>query len=694
MKDGINDFFTREAGKRLILSGAAAAARGAYEAGAGLILTYPGSPVVETFDLLASPESPLKDRCSIVINEHAAYHQALGYCLAGGRSFIIMKHVGVNVCADPMHYSAYTGVNGGMVILVGSDPGANCSTGEFDIRFYSLHTHIPIFEPRDFNDTVVITKKAFDFSERYKLPVMVVIPSAFCYGVGSALSGGTLDVKSGGEFINSRDYTNVGALAVKRHELLTDKIERMRMNAQFGKGGDDGESYKNGGDGGLNGRFIFNKGALIITCGIYYNFVSEALHELKIENSNSIYSPALTYPLNTPELLKVFNSHKFEKIIFAEDLEGFLEMQVSSFMAHNKINAHIFGKNKFSGFGELKYPVVKKILRELLCSDGNKAHISISEMKNENEIIINKKENIIENINHINENESKDEVKNNKDFYLQPLPREGTFCPGCAHRAFFYALNKFISEYDVIGGDIGCSSLPPHFSSWLTCMNSGTSIASGVSLSIASGRGEKSGEKKQRVVSLIGDSTFFHSGMQTIMQCAASNSDQICFILDNGWTAMTGHQPTFTTKPLEAFENACERISIKKILEAFGVKRILEIDPYRIDKFKALLNANSGAKGFTAVIVRRECRMMAKKRGAAKNISDKAGKLFKTVNYQIIKERCAQCNECYSILSCPAIFKDDIGELYIDRDICDGCGACFQICPNGAIAKSEVEYVG
>ncbi len=670
MKDGINDFFTREAGKRLILSGAGAAARGAYEAGAGLVLTYPGSPVVETFDLLASPESPVKDRCAIVINEHVAYHQALGYSLAGGRSFIIMKHVGVNVCADPMHYSAYTGVNGGMVILTGSDPGANCSTGEFDVRFYSLHTHIPIFEPRDFNETVIITKKAFEFSERYKLPVMVVIPSAFCYGVGSALSGGALDIKNGGEFINSRDYTNVGALAVKRHELLAAKIERMRMDEEFGG---DGDRDGNGGEkfcGDLSGRFVFNKGALIITSGIYYNFVSEALRELKIDDLNSIYSPALTYPLNIPELLQVFNSHNFEKIIFAEDLEGFLEIQISSFMAHNKINADIFGKNKINGFGELKYPVLKQILSQLLCRSGNNAQISITEINNDNE----------------------------KDFYLQPLPREGTFCPGCPHRAFFYALNKFISEYDVIGGDIGCSSLPPHFSSWLACMNSGTSIASGVSLSIAGGRGGQSCEKKQRVVSIIGDSTFFHSGMQTIMQCAASNSDQICFILDNGWTAMTGHQPTFTTRPLNESSHDGQRVSIKKILEAFGVKRILEIDPFRVDKFKALLNelfeAKTGAKDFTAVIVRRECRMMAKKREAARNTNDGVKKLFKTLNYQIIKERCAQCNECYSVLSCPAIFKDDGGELYINHDICDGCGICFQICPNGAIAKSEVEYGG
>lgn len=685
MKDGINDFFTREAGKLLILSGAGAAARGAYEAGAGLVLTYPGSPVVEAFDILSSRESPLKDRCDIVINEHVAYHQALGYSLAGGRSFIIMKHVGVNVCADPMHYSAYMGVNGGMVILTGSDPGANCSTGEFDVRFYSLHTHIPIFEPRDFNETVAITKKAFEVSELYKLPVMVVIPSAFCYGVGSALSGAALDIKSGGEFINSRDYTNVGALAVKRHESLLAKIERMRMDEKF-SGSEDKNRNGNGNrtqsfysDSG--GRFIFNKGALIITSGIYYNFVREALRELEIDDLNSIYSPALTYPLNVFELLKAFNSHNYEKIIFAEDLEGFLEIQASWFIAHNKIKADIFGKNKLNSFGELKYPALKQMLRELLCRAGSGRIINVNETKNI--------------IGHKADTGGADDTKG---YYLQPLPREGTFCPGCAHRAFFYTLNKYISEYDVIGGDIGCSSLPPHFSSWLSCMNSGTSIASGISLSIAAGHSGQSGGKKQRTVSIIGDSTFFHSGLQTIMQCAASNSDQICFILDNGWTAMTGHQPTFTTKPLNGGARAGQRLSIKKILEAFGVKHIFEIDPFRVDKFKALLNELSGAqtdaKNFTAVIIKRECRIMAKKRSGEKNKKIEGRGPHKTVSYHIINQRCVRCNECYSVLSCPAVFKDDDGELYINQDICDGCGICCQICPNGAIVRSEVEYGG
>jgi len=649
LKSAAEDFFTIHAGRRLVLSAAGAAARGAYEAGAGLVLTYPGSPVVETFDLLASPESPLKSRCRIIINEHVAYHQALGYSLAGGRSFLIMKHVGVNVASDPMHYSAYTGVNGGMVILVGSDPGANCSTGEFDVRFYSLHTHIPILEPRDFGETVAATRNAFEISERYKLPVMVVIPSAFCYGVGSAQSGEAAPVKTAPGFVNSPDYTCVGAFAVKRHEALMDKISRLQNVFP------DFESEA------MKPDFINNGGALIIASGIYRDYAHEALFDLGLSRAHSIYSPLATYPLNHASLLKAFTAAEYKKVVVIEDLEGFLETQLCGFMTQNKITAEIFGKNYFKCAGELKYPEVKNILKRLLedgaplCCEGAPS-VSISRSEG----------------------------------FLEPVMREGTFCPGCPHRAFFYALNKYISPEDVLGGDIGCSSLPPHFSSWLTCMNSGTSIASGVAL--ADGRG--GGAKKQKVVSLIGDSTLFHGGLQTIMECAASDSNQICFILDNGWTAMTGHQPTFNTRPFQRqADGAPQALSIKKILESFGVKRIYEADPYRINKFKALLNEIIDSEdGFSAVIVKRECRLQAKKRKDSRNEKPIAEGLEPAETFEIIKGRCAGCNECYSVFTCPAIFKNEEGELYINQDICVKCGVCRQICPNGAICKSESSY--
>lgn len=633
----MENFFTNETGKRLIVSGAAAAARGAYEAGAGLVLTYPGSPVVETFEILAAEGSPAAKRCSIIVNEHVAWHRALGFSLSGGRSFVIMKHVGVNVAADPMHYSAYTGVKGGMVVFVGSDPGANCSTGEFDVRFYSLHSHLPVIEPRSVQETVAAVRAAFDASERYSLPVMVVVPSALCYGVGSAVSGPVSPVRGGKAFVNSREYTCVGPLAVKRHESLMKKIELIsRAEVPLEEPAFSG-IFDDAGSGAQ---------ALIVASGIYYDFVREALAETGLSGAASVYSPAVTLPLNEKELAAALASRPYKKVVFVEDLEGFLELSVSARMAKNRMTAEIYGRGLLPSCGELKYQTVKDALAKILGSAGG-------------------------------------EIPAPASYKLQPQTREGTFCPGCPHRAFFYALNKYLGPGDVIGGDIGCSSLPPHFSSWLTCMNSGASIASGAALA-----GGPEAGPKQRIVSLIGDSTFFHGGMQTILQCAADGSRQICFILDNGWTAMTGHQPTFTTRPPDGTAKTGDRISIKKILEAFGVKNIREADPYRVDRFMALINelTSSDTEGFSAVIVRRECRLQARKRAAA---GKKSGRGGPSERFEIVNGRCAKCNECYSVLTCPAIFKDGAGELYIDQQLCDRCGVCRQICPNGAIALSE-----
>ena len=643
-----NNFFTEKSGDTLILSGAAASARGAFEAGAGLILTYPGSPVVETFDILADASGPIAGRCQIVINEHVAYHKALGYSLSGGRSFLIMKHVGFNVASDPAHYSAYTGVRGGMVILIGSDPGAACSTGEFDTRFNSLHTHIPVIEPRNFQEAVDLTRGAFELSESIELPVIIVIPSGFCYGVGSVKAGAAGEIRRGLEFINSPDYTNVGARAAERHRKLSEKIIDLETGNMNGKAGYPGSVFEdNGGE------------TLIIASGIYLDYVRESLQILKPSKKASIYSPAVTYPVNEFDLLKIFTSGNYSRVIFAEDLEGFLELQITSILFKRGIKASVHGKDVFRRFGELSFQRVLETLEKLSAGDA----MPHNEKKP-------------------SETEGASELKVNAaspSDVLNPVFREGTFCPGCPHRAFFYALKKHLGPRDVIGGDIGCSSLPPHFSSWLTCMNSGTSIAAGVELAL------RDGDRSQKVVSLIGDSTLFHSGLQTMIECIEKDSDQICFILDNGWTAMTGHQPTPATKRFADGSVNERSIEIRKVLEAFGAKKIFEADPYRLNGFKMILKkAFEEGPGFTVVIISHECRLLECKRRLKKKWARK---------YFISPERCRKCNECYSVLTCPAIYKNAGGDLFIDETLCNGCSVCHQICPNGAIMKIEVTPV-
>ncbi len=631
-----------------MLSGAAASARGAFEAGAGLVLTYPGSPVVETFDVLADTSGPIAKRCQIVINEHVAYHKALGYSLSGGRSFLIMKHVGFNVASDPAHYSAYTGVRGGMVILIGSDPGAACSTGEFDTRYNSLHTHIPVIEPRNFQEAVDSTKGAFELSEAIKLPVIIVIPSGFCYGVGSVTAGAVEKIRDGLEFINSPDYTNVGARAAERHRKLSEKITALETDDVSGKNGYPKSVFEDNGSE-----------TLIIASGIYLDFVKESLEILKLSKSASIYSPAVTYPINQFDLLKVFEGGNFSRVIFVEDLEGFLELQITSILFKKGLKASVHGKNAFRSYGDLNFQRVKETLENLL-SDTAMPH-------NEKRPVE------IENASKIKA------IGACSNDLLNPVFREGTFCPGCPHRAFFYALKKYLGPDDIIGGDIGCSSLPPHFSSWLTCMNSGTSIAAGVELAM------RDGDIPQKVVSLIGDSTLFHSGLQTMIECIEKDSNQICFILDNSWTAMTGHQPTPATKKFADGSVNERSIEIRKVLEAFGAKKIFEADPYRINGFKMILKkAFEEGPGFKIVIISHECRLLEYKRRLKKKWSQK---------FFISPQRCRKCNECYSVLTCPAIYKNAEGDLFIDETLCNGCSVCHQICPNGAIMKIGVSLV-
>ena len=616
------DFFTAEAGTSLILSGAAAVSRGAYEAGVGLVVTYPGSPVVETFDVLANPSGPLAKRSHIVINEHVAYHQAMGYAFGGGRSMAIMKHVGLNVASDPVHYSGYTGVKGGMVLLVGSDPGANCSTGEFDCRLLSLHTHLPILEPGDFQEALDMTRSAFELSEELSLPVMVIIPSKFCYGMGTVVTGSVRERISDTSFAHTPDLTNVGPRAVERHRLLMGKVSKLRHC----EAGAITSLPK-------DKSFVVPSKDLIITSGIYGDYVREALSELGKINEVSVHIPAMTYPVNKRALVEAIKASNCERLIVVEDLESFLELQIATILVEEKLSCELIGKEVFPPWGPISYQQVEAKLAQLLGV------------------------------------EAKDQADSGQ---LQAVHREGTFCPGCPHRAFFDTLLDILDDEDVIGGDIGCSSLPPHFSDWLTCMNSGPSISAGLTLALDEAK------ERQRVISVIGDSTLFHSGLQTIIDNVQRKSNQLCFVLDNSWTAMTGHQPTpGTPKSVQGEKNEIA-VDLAGMLKACGVERVVRVNPASVPQMRRIILQMIDQKGFSCVLVEKECKLQEKRRPL---IDD-----WKS-HYVIVEDRCRKCNRCYSTLTCPAISKNAEGEIVIDSHVCTGCSVCYQICPNSAIVN-------
>ncbi|MBF0410107.1 MAG: indolepyruvate ferredoxin oxidoreductase subunit alpha [Candidatus Riflebacteria bacterium] len=605
------DVFTASEGDSIFISGAAAASRAVYEAGVGFAATYPGSPITETFELLASNRNPSKIISRMSINEHVAFHQAMGFALAGGRSFITMKHVGFNVAADPAHYIGYTGVRGGMVALIGLDPGATCSTGEYDFRFYALHTHLPMLEPTSAQEILDLTKMAFDWSEEDHLPWIVCVPAGACYGVENVVVGSVRDVKNGDSFVNSPDYTNVGARAVVNHAKLLDKVRKVAEKAGRRK---------------LSRVFGSGREALVVTSGYNLQKSLEAAEYLKIMDRITVYCPLQTYPLPIGEIEAL--AEDIDKVIFIEDLGGFLEMSTAPLLLSLQRPIEVIGKNIFPGYGALSLSSIISGFAEAF------------------------------------------NVTKPESFAIPEIPkipeRQGTFCPGCTYRPFFLALTEFLGPNDVLGGDIGCSSLPPHYSSWLTCMNSGTAIAAGVTSAL---------NGKSRVVSLIGDSTFLHSGMQTILEAAMTDSDQICFVLDNNWTAMTGHQTNYATS-VDQSGKPVEHLQIKNILKALGVKHIYHGDPLHFHAFRSLLRRLFDQKGFRVVMIERECSLQLSRRNG--------GKITNDICF-IEPGRCQDCGLCYEKLCCPAILKNSQEKYEIERTLCSGCGVCVEICPNGAI---------
>ncbi|MBF0501004.1 MAG: indolepyruvate ferredoxin oxidoreductase subunit alpha [Candidatus Riflebacteria bacterium] len=617
-------------GRRLIVTGAGAAARGAFEAGIGLVTTYPGSPITETFEILASSENTARPICSLSLNEHVAFHKAMGFSLAGGRSLITMKHVGFNVAADPAHYIGYTGVKGGMVILVGTDPGAQCSTGEYDFRFYALHTHLPLVEPTSGQQILDCMRHAFEWSEADGVPYVIAVPAGACYGIEGVVTGMIEPKHAGTSFTESKTLTNVGRRAVENHRKLLERLEKIRREAEI-----------------RNLVQVFGNGreALIITSGIHLSRVREAANILGIAERLRIFCSTVTHPFPT-DLLKT-HVEACSRLIFVEDLGGFLETVISRYLLSLTRSPHVQGKDLFPAYGNLDLDMIMKGLANAFSVNIRK---SCDESHTETAGIT-----AVPDISKIPE-----------------IPeREGTFCPGCGYRGFFHILTEFLGPDDIMGGDIGCSSLPPHFSSWLTCMNSGTAIAAGVSLALAG---------RRQIVSMIGDSTLLHSGLQTLIEAAADDSDQVCFILYNHWTAMTGHQATPAT-PRTAEGVSRPHIDIKSLLTVLGVKRFDTIDPWRISGLRVLLKRVLHERGFRVVIVERECTLLSNRRRPASGWHR---------TYRLEPERCHECGMCYERLSCPAIVKNADGVLAIENGLCAHCGVCEQICPNGAIQEIQI----
>lgn len=586
--------------KRL-LTGNEAIARGAWEAGVVVCTAYPGTPSTEITENAAKYAEMYAEWSP---NEKVALEVGIGASIAGGRSLVAMKHVGVNVAADPLFTVAYTGVNGGLVLVSADDPGMHSSQNEQDNRHFGRAAKIPILEPSDSQEAKDFTKLAFDLSEYFDTPVMLRITTRIAHSQSLVELADRQAFELKNYEKNAPKYVMMPANARHRHVAVESRLEKLKDYA----------------DTTPINRIEWNDTKIgVITSGVTYQYVKEVLKDA------SLLKLGMSFPL--PQKLITEFSKKVDKLYVIEELEPFIEDYIKSW------GIEVHGKDTFSMIGELLPEIIAEKMDVVLPSIKNtfpKASQSPSNI---------------------------------------PV-RPPVLCPGCPHRGLFYILNKLKVT---VAGDIGCytlGSLAP-----LSAMD--TTICMGASIGTAMGMEKARGKEfARKLVAVIGDSTFIHSGITGLINTVYNKATTTTIILDNRTTGMTGHQDNPTTG-LTIKGDSIKEVDLVLMAKAVGVERVVVVDPFDLQRLEQVIKEELAAEEPSVIITKRKCALIEK------NID--------TTPCVVAEDLCTGCMRCMK-LGCPCLIKED-KKVRIIATQCVGCNLCTDVCKSGAIRKEGAANV-
>ncbi len=572
-----------------LLSGNEAIARGAWEAGATVGVAYPGTPSTETLEAFALMEGVYAEWC---VNETVAVEVGLGASAAGARVLATMKHVGVNVAADPLFTAAYTGVGGGMVVLAADDPGMYSSQNEQDSHYYAAAAHLPMMDPADSAEARAFARDAFALSERFDVPFMLrstvrVSHTKTPVEVGERVAADPVPYES-----RPQKWVMMPAFAKPRRVVQLERIAALEAWAE--------ECPYN---------VVERRGTAVgvVCAGAAYQHVAEALPDA------SILKLGVTWPLPAAKL-RAFAA-EVDALYVVEEASGYLTdavracgVEVAEFPAPLPRDGELSPGLVRAAFG-LPEP----------------AHAPAR----------------------------------------ADLPgRPPALCPGCPHRLVFKELTRLKA---IVTGDIGCytlGALPP-LAAMDTCVDMGASIsmAHGFELALA-------GAEHRPVVAVIGDSTFAHSGLSSLISTVYNRGGGTVCVLDNRTTAMTGRQGNpFNGVTLQ--NRPSRELDLEGVIRAIGVEDVSVVDPHDMAAVRAALKAAVASPELAVIIFRAPCVLLERVRKPVYSVGP----------------RCTGCGVC-ATLGCPAIARDpEAGLASIDPALCIGCGQCAQYCRFEAIAQ-------